>query len=367
MYFLDGCVSIIVIGINLKLPSLSLSLMYVSRNELGLPARSSWVQHDRQCSSPRGSVAIPLVTSPTRTFPRWLDEEYKPSAPSVSCLHASAALPNSLASMTSRVSRLEVLKSTATSLSNRIESEARKLLLTCKGGQSSELGADLPNHWARVAAGSSIGTVPKPESPEEENLQKLLCLGLTSYDGPLPGVGHLGAAFRESQERAADTGKGAMTPGTADSVLSRQRDGSLRQAEEEPIMSSHHHNHYGSNESSISEGSLAEWRAASQQPTKPSLHVALLDMERVQPESTPLHNISVFSSGTETCRLFSSTIPQDLDASMAAWRELTKGSPHSVINIFTKNLPSSSRGQFHIFDSRNLIARAMGSGSVGEI
>ncbi|XP_041912053.1 centrosome-associated protein 350 isoform X1 [Alosa sapidissima] len=304
----------------------------LSRNEVGLPTKSSWVQGDGQCSPSRQSVAIPLITPPKQTFPQWPGEEWKNSAPSPTCLHAPA-LPGSLTTMTSRMSRLEVLKSTATSLSNRIESEARKLLLTCKGSQMcvSELSVDLPNHWARMAS-SNIDIVAKPEHSVEK-IQKLHCTGLTTYDGTLPGVGNL-YTLREPQERTAETAKNKIPFCIADSN-SKLMDGNLDQAEEEQIM--FHHDDYSSNASSISDGSLTERKANSQQP---SMHVTVLDIDCIQQESSPLHQFSVFSSGRDKCKLFTSAIPQD--ASTAAWKELTKGSPHSVINIFTKNLHSSS-------------------------
>ncbi|XP_062411595.1 centrosome-associated protein 350 isoform X2 [Sardina pilchardus] len=295
------------------------------RNEVGLPAKSSWVQGDGQGSPSRGSVSIP----PKQTFPQWPGEEWKNSAPSPTCLHAPA-LPGSLTTMTSRMSRLEVLKSTATSLSNRIESEARKLLLTCKGSQMcvSELSVDLPNHWARMAS-SNIDVVPKPEHSEE----KLHCTGLTTYDGTLPGVGNL-YTLREPQERTVDIANDRIPSCIADSN-SKLKDGNLGLAEEERIM--FHHDRYSPNASSINDGNLSERKASSQQP---SMHVTVLDIDCIEQESSPLHQISVFGGGRDKCKLFTSAMPQD--ASTAAWKELTKGSPHSVINIFTKNLHSSS-------------------------
>lgn len=314
--------------------------MGLYRNELGLPTRSSSVQGIGQCSSPRGNVAVPSVSPPTQTFPQWLGKEYKHSTPSATCLHVPA-FPDSLTTMTSRMSRLEVLKSTATSLSNRIENEARRLLLTCK--TVSESGVDLPGHLARMDSSSAV---TKPEH-SQENILKLHC---TTYDGTLPGVGNL-YTFREPQQLAGDAVKDVKPSFPADFKLKEK---SIGLAEEERGV--FHHGHLSSNSSSISDDNLTERRASSQQS---SMRVTVLDIDCIQQGSTPLHQ----TSGPDKCKLFTSAVPQD--ASTAAWKELTKGSPHSVINIFTKHLPNNcSKGQFHILISGILCAFLMENGNL---
>ncbi|KAL2089649.1 hypothetical protein ACEWY4_014337 [Coilia grayii] len=302
-------------------------------NVMGLPARSSWVRYDGLCSSPRGGVSVPLESAPIQIYPQWMGAEGNHSAPGATCLHPPA-LASTSTNMASKMSRLEVLKSTATSLSNRIENEARKLLQTCKESQMSvsEVDAALPNQWARVDS-ASIGIVTKLDHPAK-NVQKLRCTSLTTYDATLPGVGSL-YAFREAQgsSRVADAAKDtAATSHFADSLSTKRKESKTGQDEEQIMF---HYSQYGSNVTSVSE------RASSQKSAKPSLSV--VDGGR---GSSPLYQTPVFSSGTEKCR-FASTVSQDLDASTAAWKELTKGSPYSVINIFTKNLPSNSKGQSH--------------------
>uniref|UniRef100_A0A3P9J507 Centrosomal protein 350 n=1 Tax=Oryzias latipes TaxID=8090 RepID=A0A3P9J507_ORYLA len=225
----------------------------------------------------------------------------------------------------SKMSRIEALKATAASLSSRIESEARKL-----AGQGINYGATTSlDVDAMLAPGASNvefrgwkGTVPySSENPASPRTQRILSSpGHRSYsDNVLPGVGNL-HDFRENKEitRNGLTNVHRRSPDIPTNV----HDSSAGSISEGPLLS----------EGSFSDEEMFPPRHPSRNVPKPD-YLKAADHYAGQKRG----NQRLLEFQREAA-MSSALSPPQRESSNAHWEELNKGSPLSVINIFTRNL-----------------------------
>ncbi|XP_061094007.1 centrosome-associated protein 350 isoform X2 [Conger conger] len=307
----------------------------LTRNELG-PGRPAWMQPDRLSPAARatGSLAPPAG----HLFTHLLGMES-----GVSGLRREGPAVG-LMGGTGRMSRIEALKATAASLSTRIENEARKLAgagVNYDCVSNGVCAATVPpatarddGRWAKPVS------PPSPEGPEPADLslriQRLLSVGQASYDGVLPGVGNLHSFRSLMGPRTAS----ASPPASRGQQEVQQ--GGARGAGRKGSP----HNSSGDSISEgplLSEGSLSEGDGSPPAPAKgvPKPAALLRAQEYCTEERGSLRPFSLFQKEAEKYPAFS---PAALAReSRSPWEELAKGSPHSVINIFTKNYSNYSK------------------------
>ncbi|XP_029563160.1 centrosome-associated protein 350 isoform X1 [Salmo trutta] len=307
----------------------------LSRNELGLGV-PSWLQPDRLSSAVRPSTTLAPTTD--QLFSPILGPETAgssggrgtnpPARPQHSTLNG--------AGNKTKMNRIEALKATAASLSTRIESEARKLAgaginYSCAWDMD-VTGLTPPDdgHWAKPV---SPPVRERADAADELSMriQRLLSAGQSTYNGALPGVGNL-HSFREQRDRTSAPGS---RPQTAPGLGSHKQpqlekggktithDSSGESISEGPLLS----------ECSLSEGDGSPLTNIKGVP-KPAEHLGALDFCAGQREG--FQPISHFQREAEKYPGLS-PLSQQRDSSRGPWEELAKGSPHSVINIFTKN------------------------------
>ncbi|XP_029110547.1 centrosome-associated protein 350 isoform X2 [Scleropages formosus] len=242
----------------------------------------------------------------------------------------------------SKTSRIEALKAKAASISTRIETEARKLAMA---GISSGHASGLINTNAVFSpqVPQDKGPWIKPCSPPEREdtkpndltlkLQQLLSAGQSGCDGTLPGVGNL-HTFGNLTEAVNEVNKPRAASVTHLGPVSSHE-------------SEHDAGHLNSSVESISEGPLLSEGSLSDHDHDISIEGSI--PKPVQCIGSPgfcmaerdaLHPIARFQREAQKYHAFSSLSPTTENRS--PWEELAKGSPHSVINIFTKNLHSYS-------------------------
>ncbi|KAM9529910.1 centrosome-associated protein 350-like isoform 3-T4 [Salvelinus alpinus] len=306
----------------------------LSRNELGLGV-PSWLQPDR--------LSCALAPPTDKLFSLGLETgggsgvrgTSPPARPQHSTLTGAANK--------TKMNRNEALKATAASLSTRIESEARKLAGT---GINYGCARDMDLTGLTHLQPQDDGCWAKPVSPSVREstdaadelslrIQRLLSAGQSTYNEALPGVGNL-HSFREQRGGASASGSRPQTsPGL----------GSHKRPEEHPEVPGKTKLHDSSGDSIsegplLSEGSLSEGNKSPcthiKRVPKPAERLGSLDFCAGQREG--FQPISHFQRVAEKYPALS-TLPfsQPRDRSRGPWEELTKGSPHSVINIFTKN------------------------------
>uniref|UniRef100_A0A8C7GYV2 Centrosomal protein 350 n=1 Tax=Oncorhynchus kisutch TaxID=8019 RepID=A0A8C7GYV2_ONCKI len=315
----------------------------LSRNELGLGV-PSWLQPDRLSSAVRPSTALAPPTD--QLFSPLLGPETAassggrgtnpPARPQHSTLNG--------AGNKTKMNRIEALKATAASLSTRIESEARKLAgaginYSCAWDMD-VTGLTPPDdgHWAKPV---SPPVRERADAADELSMriQRLLSAGQSTYNGALPGVGNL-HSFREQRERTSAPGSRPQTaPGLGSHKEPEKEkggktithDSSGESISEGPLLS----------ECSLSEGDGSPLTNIKGVP-KPAERLGALDFCAGQREG--FQPISHFQREAEKYPGLS-PLSQQRDSSRGPWEELAKGSPHSVINIFTKNhLLSHTKG-----------------------
>lgn len=254
------------------------------------------------------------------------------------------------------MSRIESLKATAASLSNRIESEARKFVREgINYGTATSMDVDTiltpgPSQanldgvcWAETAASRSW------TSP-----------GHSLYnDTALPGSGSLYAPKvlkhmngthinltdpqTTSEERRKLVNGLEKIEGTDKIALRREYD-------KEENQTNIHDSSAGSISEGpiLSEGSFSEEEVSPAHPSSNHVPRAAACTEAVDSFSgqrTVYQRLSKFQKEAARCSALSYPFAQQ-DDSEAAWEELNKGSPLSVINIFTKNLHDHIKGLF---------------------
>lgn len=285
------------------------------RNELGF-AGSSWLQSDHRNTLIMGSNS--LAPPSGHIFSQLLELDSDPSRPE----RGSRSAPLAFSSDTGRkMSRIEALKATAASLSSRIESEARKLAGTginygCARDMGTGLSLPTDHRWA-IPVSPPVRENPIDSGDLEKRIQRLLAGGQSTYEDALPGVGNL-HSFRKR------TSPGDKPPPKADAqeVALDSSGGSISEG---PLLS---------------EGSMSEDEDALQELPSSSHRVGNTGYSAVLRNGDP---ISHFQKEAEKQLPFSpSTLVRE---SNGPWEELAKGSPHSVINIFTKNMPSFGKSK----------------------
>ncbi|KAM9761415.1 centrosome-associated protein 350 isoform 2-T2 [Menidia menidia] len=251
----------------------------------------------------------------------------------------------------SKISRIEALKAKATSLSNRIESEARKLAgQGMNYGDATSMDADAIMAPRTSALDVSVHATENGDMPHR--VQGFFSHpDQNSYGGiAFPGAGAFHdfrgkrekthTSFTQSHMVSSDVKgpahekkrlfSGLDTEENADKVALKTKDCTLEN-NADPLDSS---------AGSISEGPLLSEGSFSEEgvsPPHPShSHVPVPDRLQATECSASLQRLMEFQK--EAAR-YSALSPPFLPpgSSKAPWEELNEGSPLSVINIFTKN------------------------------
>ncbi|XP_068599507.1 centrosome-associated protein 350 [Brachionichthys hirsutus] len=273
-----------------------------------------------------------------------------------------------------KMSRIEAVKATAASLSNRIEIEARKL-----AGEGINYGTA-----TTVNVDSVLASRPSQDNLDERSWTEIAATGnndvalriqrilsntdYSSYNGTtLPGAGNLHGLRGQIEMKGACTNmtNAETTAVEAELILDRYTHGreksgnspasDLKRGQRMDKMTPRRGNGlmedkkwsdcHDSSASSISEGPLSEGSYSLDEaspPHLPSNHASRPADRLEAANSSPgirrdFQRLSEFQREAAKCSALSSPFAQR-DSSKAAWEELNKGSPLSVINIFTKNL-----------------------------
>ncbi|XP_051965013.1 centrosome-associated protein 350 isoform X2 [Xyrauchen texanus] len=294
-----------------------------SRNELGF-AGSPWLQSDQR--SPALIRGINSLAPPSgHIFSQLLELDPELSGPERESRTASVA-----PSVVSRkMSRIEALRATAASLSNRIESEARKLTgvgINYGCARDTGTGLSIPNDncWAKPVS-PPVRENQTDSDDLVERLQRLLAAGQSTYDDTLPGVGNL-HSFRKRTEGVYNPYSAPAVSGLTSSNIHKAKSPPKPLVKEVVLDSSG---------GSISEGPLLSEGSISDDEDLQELPKSSCRYSAAQ-YGDSLNPISRFQKEAEKHLPFSPS--SLLRESNGPWEELAKGSPHSVINIFTKNM-----------------------------
>ncbi|XP_077964557.1 centrosome-associated protein 350 isoform X3 [Gasterosteus aculeatus] len=284
-----------------------------------------------------------------------------------------------------RSTRIEALKATAASLSNRIESEARKLAGEGinYGIETSIDGDAIRPFQGNIADGCWAETAAPENDGVALRIQRILTsTGHSSYNGTaLPGTGDLHAARREREEKGTHTVltnpqttagltpilnsyahlKGRLVNGLDTVERVEQRAGCGLNDGKERSQTDLHNSSAGSISEGplLSEGSFSEDDPSPPQPSHnrvPRSADRLMTVDRCTDQRRDYQRLSEFQREAAKCSALSSPGAQH-DGGKAAWEELNKGSPLSVINIFTKNL----HGHVAVSERNSPSARSLNS------
>lgn len=267
--------------------------------------------------------------------------------------HPDALLKSSASQYKSKLDRIEALKATAASLSSRIESEARKLAganINYGSVWNTEYDVQQPpqedGHWTKAIS------PPVKEDAEDvfsARIQKMLgtCVSHATFDDDLPGVGNL-SEFKKLPEmirpHSAISNLRMRSPGPKPEGLlaqlcKRQTDPSgsdMQVCSQDKAKVS-----LGSSIDSVSEGpllsegSLSEEEGCRDEQSPLKLTEILKEKEFCAGERNAYEPIKEFQKEAE--KFLPLFRPIGGTQSKGPWEELAKGSPHSVINIFTKS------------------------------
>ncbi|XP_065792226.1 centrosome-associated protein 350 isoform X3 [Muntiacus reevesi] len=267
--------------------------------------------------------------------------------------HPDALLKSSASQYKSKLDRIEALKATAASLSSRIESEARKLAgANINYGSVWNTEYDVPRtpqedgHWTKAIS------PPVKEDAEDvfsARIQKMLgtCVSHATFDDDLPGVGNL-SEFKKLPEmirpHSAISNLRMRSPGPKPEGLlaqlcKKQTDSSgsdMQVCSQDKAKIS-----LGSSIDSVSEGpllsegSLSEEEGHRDEQSPLKLTEILKEKEFCAGERNAYEPIKEFQKEAE--KFLPLCGPIGGTQSKGPWEELAKGSPHSVINIFTKS------------------------------
>nr|XP_037841798.1 centrosome-associated protein 350 isoform X7 [Chlorocebus sabaeus] len=274
--------------------------------------------------------------------------------------YTDALLKPSASQYKSKLDRIEALKATAASLSSRIESEAKKL-----AGANINYGSAWNTEYDVQQAPQEDGPWTKAVTPPVKDdtedvfsarIQKMLgtCVSHATFDDDLPGVGNL-SEFKKLPEmirpQSAISSFRVRSPGPRPEGLlaqlcKRQTDSSssdMQACSQDKAKIS-----LGSSIDSVSEGPLLSEGSLSEeegdQHGQPLLKVAeiLKEKEFCAGERNSHEPIKEFQKEAEKfLPLFGHVGGTQ---SKGPWEELAKGSPHSVINIFTKSYQLYGKG-----------------------
>ncbi|KAM4642723.1 centrosome-associated protein 350 [Discoglossus pictus] len=239
----------------------------------------------------------------------------------------------------SNLDRIETLKATAVSLSSRIESEAKKLAGGPLAFQSAWDAPADPMPQAKI-------TWRKPDSPPEREsgedvfsarIQKMLGTCTTHFSQKdLPGANSLYKKLPdELQLQTAPLAR--RCEGREEEPTTVKRDGKNGRPPDTPNNASPSQN---SSTSSISEGPLLSEGSLSEGEGVPSRGSPLNPAEALKSKEFCVKEAKSFEPITEFQREADKYLP--LPSSIGSnvkgpWEELAKGSPNSVINIFTRS------------------------------
>ncbi|XP_056270346.1 centrosome-associated protein 350 isoform X3 [Pseudoliparis swirei] len=267
-----------------------------------------------------------------------------------------------------KMSRIEALKATAASLSNRIESEARKLAGEgINYGIETSMDVDIirPSQSNRDDACRAETAAPENDDVALRIQRILTSTGHSSYNGTaLPGTGNLHALrglkekkdthtnLTKKQTTSADVRGQILNSYTPDRKRLANGLDKVERAEQRigcGLMDNEDKNRTDLHDSSagsisegpiLSEGSFSEDEASPPHLSNsrvPRLADRLRAVDYCVGQRRDYQRLSEFQREAAKYSALSSPFAQH-DGSKAAWEELNKGSPLSVINIFTKNL-----------------------------
>ncbi|XP_037362248.1 centrosome-associated protein 350 [Talpa occidentalis] len=274
--------------------------------------------------------------------------------------HPGALLKPSASQYKSKLDRIEALKATAASLSSRIESEAKKL-----AGANINYGSVWNSEYDVQQTPQENGPWTKSISPPVKEdtedvfsarIQKMLgtCVSHATFDDDLPGVGNL-SEFKKLPEmirpHSAISSLRIRSPapkseGLLAQLCKRQTDSSgsdMQVCSKDKAKRS-----LGSSTDSVSEGLLLSEGSFSEeeggQDGRPPLKVVevLKEKEFCAGERNTYEPIKEFQKEAEKFLPLFGHIGGT--QSKGPWEELAKGSPHSVINIFTKSYQLYGKG-----------------------
>ncbi|XP_035135891.3 centrosome-associated protein 350 isoform X3 [Callithrix jacchus] len=289
--------------------------------------------------------------------------------------HTDALLKPSASQYKSKLDRIEALKATAASLSSRIESEAKKL-----AGANINYGSTWNTEYDVQQAPQEDRPWTKAISPPVKDdtedifsarIQKMLgtCVSHATFDDDLPGVGNL-SEFKKLPEMIRPQSAissfrmrspGPKSEGLLAQLCKRQTDSSSSEmqacSQDKAKMS------IGSSIDSVSEGPLISEGSLSEEEGdrdgQPLLKVAeiLKEKEFCAGERNSCEPIKEFQKEAEKFLPLYGHIGGT--QSKGPWEELAKGSPHSVINIFTKSYQLYGKGFEDKLDRGTSISRPL--------
>ncbi|XP_035870903.1 centrosome-associated protein 350 isoform X2 [Phyllostomus discolor] len=274
--------------------------------------------------------------------------------------HPDALLKPSASQYKSKLDRIEALKATAASLSSRIESEAKKL-----AGANINYGSVWNTEYDVQQTPQEDGPWTKALSPPVKEdtedvfsarIQKMLgtCVSHATFNDELPGIGNL-SEFKKLPEMIRPhsaissfrmRSPGPKPEGLLAQLCKKQADSSssdLQACSQDKAKMS-----LGSSIDSVSEGPLLSEGSLSEEEGgrdgQPPLKIAeiLKEKEFCAGERNAYESIKEFQKEAEKFL----PLPGHLGGtqSKGPWKELAKGSPHSVINIFTKSYQLYGKG-----------------------
>lgn len=274
--------------------------------------------------------------------------------------HPDALLKPSASQYKSKLDRIEALKATAASLSSRIESEAKKLA-GANVNYGSVWNSEHDVHQTPQENGPWTKSISPPVKEDTEDvfstrIQKMLgtCVSHATFDDDLPGVGNL-SEFKKLPEmirpHSAISSFRIRSPapkseGLLAQLCKRQTDSSssdMQICSQDKAKKS-----LGSSTDSVSEGLLLSEGSLSEEEGvrdgRPPLKVAevLKEKEFCAGERNIYEPIKEFQKEAEKFLPLFGHIGGT--QSNGPWEELAKGSPHSVINIFTKSYQLYGKG-----------------------
>ncbi|XP_026941955.1 centrosome-associated protein 350 isoform X1 [Sagmatias obliquidens] len=274
--------------------------------------------------------------------------------------HPDALLKPSASQYKSKLDRIEALKATAASLSSRIESEAKKLAgANINYGSVWNTEYDVQRtpqedgHWTKA-----ISPLVKEDAEDvfSARIQKMLgtCVSHATFDDDLPGVGNL-SEFKKLPEMIRPhsavssfrmRSPGPKPEGLLAQLCKRQTDFSSSDmqacSQDKAKMSLGSSTDSVSEGPLLSEGSLSEEEGGQDARSPLKLAEILKEKEFCAGERNAYEPIKEFQKEAEKfLPLFG---PIGGTQSKGPWEELAKGSPHSVINIFTKSYKLYGKG-----------------------
>nr|XP_045017374.1 centrosome-associated protein 350 isoform X3 [Jaculus jaculus] len=288
--------------------------------------------------------------------------------------HPDALLKPSASQCKSKLDRIEALKATAASLSSRIESEAKKLAgATINYGSAWNSEYDVKQTPQEDGPWTKAASPPVKEDTEDvfsARIQKMLgtCVAHATFDDDLPGVGNL-SEFKKLPEmirpQSAISSFRVRSPGPKPGGLlaqlcKRQTDSSSSDVQacspEKAKMSVCSSTDTVSEGPLLSEGSLSEEEGV--QNGRPLSKVAEIfkEKELCAGERSPYEPIKEFQKEAEK---FLPLLGHIGTQSKGPWEELAKGSPHSVINIFTKSYQLYGKGLEDRLDRGTSVSRTL--------